>query len=264
MTVPNRAGVDATSPTPLYHQIYLLYRQQILAGEIPHGARLPSEEEITALFGVSRITAKRALNELASDGLVDRTRRRGTTVLYRAAPTAMAGDFSGFMQALAAIGASTEVDVLSVETVPASPDVAAALTIAPAAEVRRIERRRRRGAVLFSHSLTHLPADIGGALSADDLARRPVLALVEAAGQRIGGASQAVTAVLADPRLARHLDTPIGAPLLKLRRVVRSKGGRPIQDLTVHYRPDVFQLHMTLESVASTGDDTPRWFGDMA
>ena len=64
---------DAGQPrTPLYHQIFLILRQQILDGVHAVGERLPTEQEITKRYGVSRITAKRALDELASAGYVER------------------------------------------------------------------------------------------------------------------------------------------------------------------------------------------------
>ena len=59
-------------PTPLYHQIYLVLRTKIIDGEYAGGDLLPSEEETARSRWVSSISAKRALNELAEDGLVQR------------------------------------------------------------------------------------------------------------------------------------------------------------------------------------------------
>ena len=61
-------------PTPLYHQMFTLLRDRILSGEIPRGSRIPTEFDLAESFGVSRITAKRALDELAAEGLVERRR----------------------------------------------------------------------------------------------------------------------------------------------------------------------------------------------
>ena len=53
-------------PTPLYHQMFTLLRDRILSGDIPCGSRIPTEFDLAEAFGVSRITAKRALDELAA------------------------------------------------------------------------------------------------------------------------------------------------------------------------------------------------------
>ena len=65
---------DAHSQSPLYQQIYLVIRDRILSGEYPDQSLRPGENELVAQFGVSRITAKRALNELSTEGLCDRKR----------------------------------------------------------------------------------------------------------------------------------------------------------------------------------------------
>src|SRR5260221_13750492 len=72
--------LDSSLPTPLYHQIYMILRSRIRAGSFTPNALLPGEQEMALLFKVSRITVKRALNELAADGLISRHRGRGSIV----------------------------------------------------------------------------------------------------------------------------------------------------------------------------------------
>ena len=72
--------VDDQLRTPLYHQIYLVLRDKIVDGVFGANDIVPGEQEVVRQFGVSRITAKRALDELAASGLVVRERGRGTRV----------------------------------------------------------------------------------------------------------------------------------------------------------------------------------------
>lgn len=65
---------------PLYKQIYQQLLQDIRAGKYPPGSQLPTEKELARAYGVSRITSKRALAELAEAGLIDRIRGRGSFV----------------------------------------------------------------------------------------------------------------------------------------------------------------------------------------
>ena len=64
----------------LFRSIQRDLQRQIRSGELPEGAKLPSENELCARYSVSRPTAQRALNELAADGVVVRQKGRGTFV----------------------------------------------------------------------------------------------------------------------------------------------------------------------------------------
>lgn len=68
---------------PLYKQIYATLKKQILTGLFPYNSRLPSEKELSIQFNVSRITSKRALNELAKDGYIERFAGKGSFVVFK-------------------------------------------------------------------------------------------------------------------------------------------------------------------------------------
>ncbi len=78
------ADRQATSRiAPLHETIRRALEQEILSGDRPPGARLPSETELAAQWGCARMTAGRALNALAQAGMVERRRRAGTVVARR-------------------------------------------------------------------------------------------------------------------------------------------------------------------------------------
>lgn len=68
---------------PLYRQIEEELRKQIYSGELTEGSRIPSEAALAAQYNVSRITAKRVLEELAREGLIYRVRGSGSYVSKR-------------------------------------------------------------------------------------------------------------------------------------------------------------------------------------
>jgi len=253
---PVEIGLDSSNPTPLYYQIYLLYRQRILSGSLAFGDKLPSESVQEKTYGVSRITAKRAMDELAREGLVTRGRGRGTTVSYAMPRSTVAADFSGLMENLIAIGASTTVEVLSFDYVAVPAYVGDALGLEPGATVQRAERRRSRDGRPFSFIVTFIPEEIGRSFDRDDLTDQPILSLIEKSGHSIADAEQSVTAVAADALTSVILDVPSGAPLLRVNRTVRDADGRPVQYIEVVYRPDVYQLNMRLARV--NADSTTR------
>ncbi len=241
--------LDTSNPTPLYHQLYLLFRQRILSGSLVQGDKLPSESVQESTYGVSRITAKRAMDELAREGLVTRERGRGTTVSYSMPPSNVSADFSGLMENLIAIGATTSVEVLSFEYLPVPANVGDVLGLEPGTIVQKAERRRSKDDRPFSHIVTYIPEDIGRTFDRQDLTDQPILKLIERSGRSVADAEQSVTAVAADALTSVILDLPQGAPLLKVNRVVRDSDGLPVQYIEVFYRPDLYQLNMRLARV---------------
>src|SRR3546814_18559076 len=95
----------------LYHQISLQRREEITSGERAFGSRLPTEQELSAQFGVSRITARRALDELAAQDFVARKRRVGTTVDFRSPSKHFQGDIAKAVESLLTFGRSTTVEL---------------------------------------------------------------------------------------------------------------------------------------------------------
>ncbi len=249
--------LDSALPTPLYHQIYLVLREQIRAGAFEGKARLPTEAEISAGYSVSRITAKRALDELAADGLVVRRRGRGTSVADRVADEPVEANISGLIENLLMVGLETEVDILEFGYLSAPSAVRGALKLSVGSDVQRAVRVRRFRGVPLSYSVSWVPAKIGRAFTARDLARKPLLALLEKAGCLIGSADQTVSAVLAEPGVARALEVPVGSPLLSVVRTVFDQRGRPVEHIALLYRPDRYQYRTKLARVH--GPATRMW-----
>jgi len=242
-------GVDAASPTPLYHQIYLILRDEILSGERPRGALLPGEKDLIEIFAVSRITAKRALNELAAAGLVVRERGRGTRVRYEGPTPPIRSSVEGLLENLLAMGLKTEVRLLEFDYVPATEEVARALHCEVRTPVQHAVRVRSLEGAPLSHLTTYVPEDIGRSFDARDLARTPLLALLERCGVVVTSAEQTIAATLADSRVASLLGVAVGSALLRIRRVVHDQAGRPVEYITGLYRPDRYQYRMALSRV---------------
>lgn len=254
---PARPLAEGHLPTPLYHQIYVLLREQIVSGAYPAQAALPTEHELMRRFRVSRITAKRALDELAAEGLVERRRGRGTRVVDALRSAPLSGNISGLLENLLMVGLKTRVEIVDFGYVPASPDVAGALAISPGTEVQRAVRVRSRAGVPFSFTTSYVPAALGRTYGRKDLARQPLLALLEQAGILIGSADQTISATLADTVVAPRLKVRVGSPLLSVTRTVADQDGRPVEHINILYRPDRYQYRMKLARIQ--GAATKLW-----
>lgn len=243
-------ALNAADGVPLYQQIFVILRTKIQSGELAPGDPVASEQELCEGFGVSRITAKRALNELAERGLVDRKRGRGTRV-SQAAPQPVRASIDGLLENVGRIGRSTTVQVLRSGIVPAGQESAQALQIEPKTPVVRAVRVRHLGAAPMSYLMTSVPEDIGELIRDQDMSQVPLLLLLEGAGVRVATARQTISATLADAEVAASLDVPAGAPLIEVRRVVFDAHARAVEYIKIFYRPELYQFEMTMHRHSS-------------
>ena len=238
--------LDETSSVPLYQQIYTAIRLAIVSGKVPAQSKLPAEQELVQRLGVSRITVKRAFNELAIAGLVRRYRGRGTVVTFDATAPTVKGSFENLIDGLRRMGIETQVKLLDCEMISPSPAIAEALQLSRNASVQRIVRLRSLADEPFSYLVTYVPEDIAEAYNEDELASASLIALLEQAGHRPCEATQTITAVPAEAAVAAVLGVTTGSPLLRIHRIMRDETGRPVQDITATYRADRFQYEMRL------------------
>lgn len=247
-------AVDRMQAAPLYHQIFLQLREEITSGERPLGSRMPTEQELVEQFSVSRITARRALDELAENGLVERKRRVGTTVVFTPPVAPIEGSMDRALEGLLNFGRSTQVRLLELETVPASAPIAEALSIPAGSPVVRVVRVRELEGRPLGHFISFIPDGLGVTLTRASLRSTPMLSLIEDAGVHIGAATQTISATLADVTLSSALDVDIGSPILRVSRTVFDTDHRPVQHLLAQFRPDRYQIKLDLNSQAMTPD----------
>jgi len=238
-------------------RLYLLLRDRILTGEDRPHARLPSEPMLAAQNNVSRVTVRRALDQLAADGLIERRPGSGTFVSGKGTSAPVVADFSNVLTHLVEMGRRTEVRLLAFSYVKASEALVEALRLAPDERVQRSIRVRMIDGLPFSYLVTHVPERIGISYSEADLASMPLLSLLERSGVVVQRASQTIGASLASPDIAEALGLEIGSPLLSLTRVVFGPDGDGVEHLHALYRPDRYSFQMELERAG--GARARRW-----
>ncbi len=249
-------------PLPKYHQIYLVLREQLDEGRFADG--LPGELALMAEFGVARVTVRRALERLAAEGLISRNPGRRTRALPPPAANDARGtdgmsraNLRGLLENLVTMGLHTSVKVIDVATITASTQVADALQLQLGDPVQKAVRVRSTREGPLSHITTYVPAGIARRFGRRELAKKPILVLLEESGVKVGRAHQTISARLADNVLAQHLEVSVGSALLAVRRLIYDDADRPVQWLHGLYRPDRYTYEMQLSRVG--GIDAKVW-----
>jgi GntR family transcriptional regulator len=261
-TPPNSAtgrrqlGAGQRTSLPVYHQLHLVLSQRIRDRVHAPGTQFPSETDLAAQFGVSRVTVRNALAMLQREGLI--TRRRGAGTYVTASKDGNPPAISGLVENLITIGLETQARLLGYGPDDQPPPYVREALARPApAAIVRIDRLRLHRAVPFSLTALYLPPENAALIGPTGFDNRAAVALLEAAGLTAGSAEQTLSATLADDQSGPLLDVRIGAPLVRLRRTVFDTEGTPMLFQQSLYRPDHYEYHMLLTREQSA--DRPRW-----
>lgn len=242
-------GIQRGDAIPLYHQIYLALRDQIYSGALGYGAQVPTEHDLAAQFGVSRITARRSLKELADNNLVERRRRVGTRVIYRARTVPIEFTPEQAVESLIAFGRDTDVRVMDYVTEAASDALAELLGIAAGDQVVRATRMRSLHGEPLGLIESVVPAAIATGVTRAQLGRKPLLELLRLNGHIVSAGQQIISAVGADPTLAMQLGVEPRAAIIRIERLIRSASGAPLARTIAHYRGDRYRLALDMHAV---------------
>jgi GntR family transcriptional regulator len=223
--------------TTVHGQIEDWLADAIASGQLKPGDRLPTEQELAAWLGVSRMTLRHALAELAQRGLVTRTvGRNGGTFVAEPKLVQDLTVLAGFSEQLRKRGLVAGARVLAASEIPASRAAAIALEIEvgePVYEVRRL-RLADGKPILIEHSLfpaRHCPGLLDSRLDGS------LYELLEQKyGQRPHRAKESLEPVTAGVREAEALQVAEGAPLMLVERTAYTRSGVPLE-----YARDLFR-----------------------
>lgn len=236
--------------TPRYQSIADDLRSRIRAGGYSAGRLLPSEASLSEEFSVSRVTVRRALEQLRGVGLVDS--RQGLGWFVAGDPLRQPlGELDTLEEQLAATGARATRQVLDFAFIDAPTRAAAVLGEERVLEVRRVNLA---DGAPFARVTVWCPEGLGSRFSRRDVEARPFYELLDdVLDISLRGAEQTIGAAAASPPDARLLGVPVGSPVLVCERITRADDGRAVL-LSEHVYPG----HLTVFSAelpsVGTGD----------
>jgi GntR family histidine utilization transcriptional repressor len=229
----------ATIRTPRYRQL----KQQIIArisqGELKPRDRVPSENELVETFGVSRMTANRALRELNDEGYVERVAGRGTFVAdLRAASHVL--EVRNIADEIAHRGHRHTAEVKRLSRQHARGAIAKSLQIAPGSDVFHVLVVHRENEHAVQLEDRHVVADFAPEFLEQDFTALTPSAYLSAIAP-LQEAEQVVRAAMPNKAVRGHLQMPDGEPCLVVVRRTWAHG-RPVSFGRLHHPGSRFEL----------------------
>jgi len=220
--------ISRDSPIPLYSQIRQNIEQAIIEGEYKAGERLPSESKLAEMFNVSRMTVRRAIDQLNSRDIVTRVQGSGTFVSQRSEVKQRAAGITRWSFERVLPGKRISRDVVSIEEISPSLRVATALHAMPGETVVKITWIIRGDEKPLGFSVDYVPNMIAPAIKDWDLGDYTVAELLSnRCGFEFGKVVERVRAISATEEAAEILGVEPGSPLIYVDRLVFLRAGIP-------------------------------------
>lgn len=218
--------VDRADDRPPYRQIAAMLRDAIRSGALGPGEKLPSEAALIEHFGVARMTARQAIQELRGEGLVVAEHGRGVFVRPMPPVRRLASDRfarkhrtagkAAFLVEADKVGYQAGVDRISVTRGTASKEIAERLRLAPDSEVVIRARRYLANGRPVEMATSYIPVDFAVETKIEQVDTGPggIYARLEETGHVLARFTEEVGARMPTPDERRGLEIGDGVPVL--------------------------------------------------
>ena len=215
------------------------------------GEAIPSERQLSADLGVSRLTVRAALDELVREGHL--IRRRGSGTFVSEPKIAQELTMTSFTEDMRRRGMEPASRTLDLRTTSAGPWLGRILHVSPSEPIVIVKRLRLADAETMAIETLHVRASLVPDLSADDLETQSFYELLsERYGITIAGGVQQIEPTVTNEEESEALGVPLHSPAFLFERTSRSADGKTVEFVRSIYRGDRYVL------VSELTPQTPR------
>lgn len=238
---------DKSNGIPLHEQISGWIKDQIEKGVFGADAKLPSENELTDRFDVSRVTVRRALKTLEEEHFIYRCQGLGSFVKdNRTRQNFM--DLTDFSEDMRKAGLSGSSKVINQEIIDCPAYIASILNISEGQKVMKLDRLRLGNDEPISFDITWIPIFYAQLIQSHNLTQRTIYDILENEYQiPIERGCYRIEAEKADEYLSTHLQVDEGDALLLIDRLTFTLGSKQVYYQKRYNRTDKMVYEMMVE-----------------
>ena len=239
--------INFESRIPYYLQLMEILKEKVQKKEWAAGDQIPGEQDLCALYQVSRTVVRQALREMELEGVISRRKGKGTFISPPKISEGLVHKLTGFYQDMVERGLKPVTKVLHQNVIPAPEKVAHFLNIEPGTRVIEIERLRFIDNEPIHLVTSYIPNEVCPSLASVDLTNRSLYEYLEKEGNVfIAKGRRYIEAVLANDNEADLLCIERGAPLLMLDSISFSEQDQPVEYYHALHRGDRSRFEVEL------------------
>ncbi|WP_114766648.1 GntR family transcriptional regulator [Vibrio rhodolitus] len=241
--------IDKESHVPIYLQIERILTQQIEQGILHPGDSIPSETVLAEQYQVSRMTARKAVDYLVRQGVVERQRGRGTFICQPTQELKMALPLDKHLtssEVATSLNSPISNKLLHLEKMEAPAHIVQELGLEPGSLVWYMKRLRLVGEIPFVFESSYMLAEpMFADLQAHHLNSSKYSYLAEK-GQKVGGSQKRIRAELPSEEVRTLLGLKRDEPVLCAHSIAQLESGQPFEASDIYYNQEHYTF--TLEA----------------
>jgi GntR family transcriptional regulator len=238
--------LDPNLPIPLYYQLKTVLLQKIQSGEWRPGTNIPTESELTEMYGISRTTVREAVSVLVHEGYLSKKQGRGTSVNSPRFQERL-GRLTGFAEEMQQQGFIPSARLVGIDEDVARDLDFAKLGLTGGERWVKFERIRLASGDPIAVERSYWPRDIADLLRKEDLNEVAFYATLEKNGIHLSNAEESISAVNASREDASQLGVRTGTALMEMRRLAYDVQSRLIEYTCTRYLGDRYTYRVQLQ-----------------
>ena len=239
--------LDKDVPIPLYFQLEKLILEEIDNGNYPVGSMIPTEMELSQMFGISRTTVRQAISDLVREEHLYRIKSKGTFVAHPKLVQGFIQSIQSFDDDVRSTGRTPSTEVLDLKLVELEPEVAQLMELPAGTKAIYLYRKRFADDEPIVTVETYLPYDRCAFVLSHDLAKESLYNVLAARDDtRICRVTRVLEAVAGNARDAEYLNLGRGKPVLLSTTIGYNEAEEPIEYSVARYRGDSNRFEVDL------------------
>jgi|SRR5579872_4100528 len=229
-----------SAPAKVTKQSHTRQRVLDLIESLGVGTAIPSERQLSADLGVSRLTLRAALDDLAREGYL--VRRRGSGTYVQQPKISQELTISSFSDDMRRRGMVPGSRTLSMTTTHAGARLGRFLNVSPSEEIVVVKRLRLADGETMAIETLHIPEALVPGLTPKSLTGSFYDLLRDRYGVVIAGGTQAIEPTVTNEEESAALGVPLHSPAFLFERTSRDEAGRTVEFVQSVYRGDRYRI----------------------